>query len=190
MKKTFAELGFGREFAWIDLANSYELDGFGRPTDHLKDSSWLAAFLQHWKFAHVRPHRVPYAELIELRTLLRRIAEKLAEGNSLNSHDVAALNLVLNIPASQQLFQHQNGLRTELVPLRPGWDWIFSRIVASFAEMMDLDRTDRMKICPNGGCRWIFYDGTKGNTRLWCNDRTCGNRERVRRARAGQRKKK
>jgi predicted RNA-binding Zn ribbon-like protein len=48
----------------------------------------------------------------------------------------------------------------------------------------------RLKICPNRGCRWVFYDRTKGKTRVWCNDRTCGNRERVRRARAAHKQKR
>jgi predicted RNA-binding Zn ribbon-like protein len=94
-----------------------------------------------------------------------------------------ALNSFLSVPVRIKLFQHQNGVQSELVPLRGGWPWILSRIAASFAEMLALNRPDRLKYCPNEGCKWIFYDRTKANTRRWCNDRTCGNRDRVRRSR-------
>jgi len=42
----------------------------------------------------------------------------------------------------------------------------------------------RVKICRNADCRWVFYDTTKARSRRWCSDKVCGNRDRVRRARA------
>jgi predicted RNA-binding Zn ribbon-like protein len=112
------------------------------------------------------------------------MAEKLINGDVVDARDLQSLNSYLNVPVRVKLFQHQNGVHPELVPLRGGWPWILSRIAASFAEMLALNRADRLKYCPNEGCKWMFYDRTKANTRRWCNDRTCGNRDRVRRARA------
>jgi predicted RNA-binding Zn ribbon-like protein len=175
--------GFGQEFAWLDLANTLEWNGFGKLTDHLHDPSWASRIVEHWNLAWPVPRPVPVARLIALRTLLRRLAEKLISGEALDERDSHALNSYLNVPVRAKLFQHQNGVHSELVPLRPGWPWILSRIAASFADMLALNRPDRLKYCPNEGCKWIFYDRTKANTRRWCNDRTCGNRDRVRRSR-------
>jgi predicted RNA-binding Zn ribbon-like protein len=180
--------GFGKEFAWLDLANSLEWNGYGKLTDHLRHPSWAAHVVKHWNLASRVPGAVPLAELIALRALLRRMTEKLIAGDAINEHDFNALNSYLNVPVRVKLFQRQNGVHSELVPLHPGWPWILSRIAASFAEMLALDRRDRLKYCPNEGCKWIFYDRTKANTRRWCNDRTCGNRDRVRRSRVRQRK--
>jgi predicted RNA-binding Zn ribbon-like protein len=191
MKQTinnFTAAGFGKEFAWLDLANSLEWDGYGKRTDHLQDPAWAAHIVKHWNLASPLPRPVPLDELIALRTLLRRMAEKLVAGEALDKRDLRALNSYLNVPVRVKLFQRQNGVHSELVPLRPGWPWILSRIAVSFAEMLKLNRTDRLKYCPNEGCKWIFYDRTKANTRRWCNDRSCGNRDRVRRARIRQRK--
>ena len=180
--------GFGREFAWLDLANTLEWDGYGRVTDHLRDPDWLTSMLTHWKLSSHIPRPVPAHKIMALRTLLRRLADKLNHGKSLSTRNLTALNSYLNVPVRQQVFQRQNGVGSELVPLHAGWPWILSRIAASFAEMLALNRSDRLKYCPNQGCKWIFYDRTKGNTRRWCNDRTCGNRDRVRRARARSKK--
>ncbi len=180
--------GFGREFAWLDLANTLEWDGYGRVTDHLRDPAWLTRILTHWKLSSHSPRPVPAHKIMALRTLLRRLADKLNHGKSLSTRNLTALNSYLNVPVRQQVFQRQNGVGSELVPLHAGWPWILSRIAASFAEMLALNRSDRLKYCPNQGCKWIFYDRTKGNTRRWCNDRTCGNRDRVRRARARSKK--
>jgi predicted RNA-binding Zn ribbon-like protein len=179
----YAAAGFGREFAWLDLANTLEWNGYGEVTDHLSDSAWLGKILKHWNLASHVLQPVPMRQIITLRSLLRRMAAKLSSGNPLDSRDIAGLNSYLNVPVRVKLFQRQNGVHSELLPLHPGWPWILSRIAATFAEMLALRRTDRLKYCLNEGCKWIFYDRTKANTRRWCNDRTCGNRDRVRRAR-------
>lgn len=180
----YVAAGFGREFLWLDLANTLEWNGFGKLTDHLQDPRWLGQMLKHWDIAAQVPRPVAEEEIVALRTLLRRLSEKSIGGNALDARDLAALNSYLNVPAHVKLVQTQNGVHTELVPDQPGWPWILSRFAASFAEMLSLDRLDRLKFCPNEGCKWMFYDQTKGNTRRWCNERTCGNRDRVRRARA------
>ena len=185
---TYEGAGFGREFAWLDLANTLEWDGYGRATDHLNDPAWLARILTHWNLSPRVPRPVPTQKLMALRTLLRRWAGKVHDGKSLDVRDLTALNSYLNVAVRVQVFQRQNGVRSELVPLRAGWPWILSRIAASFADMLALGRADRLKYCPNEGCKWIFYDQTKGNTRRWCNDKTCGNRDRVRRARSRAKK--
>jgi predicted RNA-binding Zn ribbon-like protein len=181
---TFKDAGFGQEFAWLDLANTLEWDGYGNLTDHLRDPSWLVLILKHWNFAAQVPRSLPMGKLIALRALLRRMAAKLNSRNLLDARDLTALNLYLKVPVRVKLFQRQNGVHCELAPLHPGWRWILSRFAVSFAEMLALGRPDRLKYCVNEGCKWLFFDHTKGNTRRWCNDRTCGNRDRVRRARA------
>jgi Conserved protein containing a Zn-ribbon-like motif, possibly RNA-binding len=82
------------------------------------------------------------------------------------------------------MFERQNGLQLEFVPSARGWDWILAEIARSFAETLSVGESTRVKICRNDDCRWVFYDRTKGKTRCWCSDKSCGNRERVRRARA------
>jgi predicted RNA-binding Zn ribbon-like protein len=179
----FVAAGFGKQSAWLDLANSLEWNGYGKLTDHLRDPSWAGRVVKHWNLADPLPHPIPFARVVALRALLRRMAAKLIAGETLDERDLHSLNSYLNVPVRVKLFQRQNGVHSEIVPLRPGWPWILSRIAASFVEMLALNRPDRLKYCPNEGCKWIFYDRTKANTRRWCNDRTCGNRDRVRRAR-------
>lgn len=183
------------EFLWLRLANSLEWDGFGKQTDHLQEAGWIVRKLKEWELTLSVPRPVPVRDLLELRTLLRRLAAKIEQEQTLDAGDLAALNAYLNVPVRMKLIQRQNGahrgtcrrgakaIRSELVPLQKGWPWLLSRFAASFAEMLALDRPERLKFCRNEGCRWIFYDQTKANTRRWCNDRTCGNRARVQRSR-------
>jgi predicted RNA-binding Zn ribbon-like protein len=183
----FHDHGFGKVAPWVDLVNSEEWDGFGKREDHLADPHWLAAFLKHWKLPPVRLSPAPHRELLELRALLRHAAEKVAAGRSLGSQELSALNHALKVPARQRLVQHQNGFRSELVPVKNDWSWVIARIAASLGEMLAKGDVGRIKICANGDCRWVFYDPTKARIKRWCKDSTCGNRTRVRRSRAAQR---
>jgi predicted RNA-binding Zn ribbon-like protein len=182
----YLEQGFGKEYAWIDFVNSQEWDGFGKPQEHLGDA-WLTLFLRRWNLGQRIPSRRPPADLVRLRDNLRHAAEALSTGQPPGREELATLNSWLDVAARQKLVEHQQGWRLELEPLEQGWPWIVSRIAASFAEMLERGDSRRLKICPNNGCRWIFYDRTKGRTRRWCSDRSCGNRDRVRRARAASR---
>jgi predicted RNA-binding Zn ribbon-like protein len=185
----YRQAGFGSQFAWLDLVNSQERDGFGRLTDHLRNPHWLATFLRHFHLIDPLPPAVPLRAFADLREFLRGVAENLAAGRSLSASDLRTLNAALMVPARQKLFQHQNGFRTELFPVRSGWPWILSRIAASLGDTLTRYDGERVKICANDGCRWAYYDVTKGSTRRWCSDRTCGNRDRVRRARAAAKRR-
>jgi predicted RNA-binding Zn ribbon-like protein len=185
----YRQAGFGSQFAWLDLVNSQERDGFGCLTDHLRNPFWLANFLRNFHLTDSLPPAVPLRALAGLREFLRGVAENLAAGRSLSVSDLRTLNAALMVPARQKLFQRQNGFRTELFPVRSGWPWILSRIAASLADTLTRYDRERVKICANDGCRWAYYDVTKGSTRRWCNDRTCGNRDRVRRARAAAKRR-
>src|SRR6266849_6109105 len=185
----YRQAGFGSPFAWLDLVNSHERDGFGRLTDHLRNPHWLASFLRHFHLADPLPPSAPLRALADLRELIRGVAENLAAGRTLSASDIRTLNAALMVPARQKLFQHQNGFRAELFPVRAGWPWTLSRIAASLADTLTRYDRERVKICDNDGCRWAYYDVTKGSTRRWCNDRTCGNRDRVRRARAAAKRR-
>jgi len=132
---------------------------------------------------------VPHRKLGQLRVLLRRAAEKLAAGGSLDPREISKVNQALKVPVRQKLVQDQNGIRAETVPVRSDWTWVIARIAASLGEMLADREVERIKVCANSDCRWVFYDPTKARTKRWCNDRTCGNRARVRRARAAQKQK-
>ena len=179
---------FDEEFTplspWLDLVNSEQWDGFGRLTDHLLEPGWVTGFLRHWKFdPQGRARTTANAELAELRSLIRKSSEKIASGKSLSRRDLHAFNTFLNAPSYPQLVTRREQIRTELTPVRRNWSWVRSRIAASFVDSF-LDQSNRIKVCGNPQCRWAFLDTTKSNIRRWCHDRRCGNRDRVRRARA------
>jgi len=174
----------GKTAPWIDLVNSEEWDTFGRRIDHLNDPAWVPYFVRQWRLTKPSRELAPIARLKTLRAALRKSSEALFHDKPIPSPELRELNAALNLRGKQQLFQRQNGLRVELVPDRPGWRWILAEVARSFVETVADGESARIKICRNDDCRWVFYDQTKGKTRCWCSSKSCGNRERVRRARA------
>ena len=179
--------GQGSEFTpqspWLDLVNSEMWDGFGRYTDHLAERRWVRAFLARWKLTGEDLDPTDAArQLGALRRFLRRSAETLAATGALPKSAIAKLNGYLSSQGRLQLSMKDGEPHTEFVPVRRDWRWVEGQICLSFADA--LATPERIKICPNAGCNWAFYDRTKANIRKWCNDRACSNRDRVRRARA------
>src|SRR5579864_6890724 len=69
----------------------------------------------------------------------------------------------------------------QLVPVRSGWDGFIDALLVSLVELRE--HADRLKVCDNEQCRWVFLDHSKNRSRQWCASASCGNRQRVRRFR-------
>ncbi|MGH7448040.1 MAG: CGNR zinc finger domain-containing protein, partial [Longimicrobiales bacterium] len=45
---------------------------------------------------------------------------------------------------------------------------------------------DRVKLCGNDACAWLFIDVSRNRSRRWCDMKDCGNRAKARRHYARQ----
>jgi predicted RNA-binding Zn ribbon-like protein len=169
---------------WVDLANSEMWDGYGHLTDFLNDLQWISDFLEFWHFRVPLPGPAVLRKLRNLRKLLRHFAQETSRGAAIQTRDLEALNSWLKVPVFRRLVEDQNGLRLTYDPAQIGWPAVLAGIADSLAEALAQGSQDRLKICANTGCAWIFVDRTKGKVKRWCSDATCGNRDRVRRSRA------
>ena len=177
---------FGTTSPCIDVANSEMWDGYGKLTDFLDDPQWIRDFLEFWHFHVPPPGPAELRELRKLRKFLRRMVEKTSSGKTIEPGDVEAVNSWLKVPVYRRLVERQNGLQLECDAVQIGWPAALARIAASLAESFSHEPHERLKLCANPGCLWVFVDRTKGNVRRWCNNATCGNRDRVRRSRQRQ----
>lgn len=180
---------YSMNFPCLDLINSEQWDAAGLRTDHLTEPLWLERWLAGWGLASDRPVSGELrAELVRLRAMLRRIVESLAAGVPPGSAELDQLDAALAaVPVRRRLVSTGAGYHVELEPQQPGDRWIVAQIAASAAQVLAEQDARRIKLCANPLCRWVFYDRTRGNTRRWCNDRACGNRDKVRRFRLRQR---
>jgi predicted RNA-binding Zn ribbon-like protein len=177
-------MGYGQRFAWIDFVNSEFWDGFGNSTDYLADKGWRNAFLAAAGLHVTLRPAFPLAAFEEFRATLRALADEIARGGDVSAAGMKWLNHILSYPVFRMIEGSQGGYRVALHPAREDWQWIQAQLAASFGAFLESNQVHRLKTCRDPGCRWLFFDETKGNTRCWCNERLCGNRDKVRRHRA------
>jgi len=173
----------------LELVNSEVWYGLGPLEDLLLGQpGWLDGFVSRWELSPTAgPTNRQLAELVRLRSLLRRLVDGLAAGQSPTEADLRELNAFLaSRPVSRQVARTASGHRMELVPARRDWRWVLSEIAASFGGLLSTGETARIKVCQNPECRWAFYDESKNRKRRWCDPAICGNRDKVRRFRSRQ----
>ncbi|MDP8904676.1 MAG: CGNR zinc finger domain-containing protein [Chloroflexota bacterium] len=62
-----------------------------------------------------------------------------------------------------------------------------ARLAEAIARELTQADAERLRVCANDECRWVFFDSSPAGRRKWCDMATCGNRAKVARHRARQR---
>ncbi|HEY8602107.1 MAG TPA: CGNR zinc finger domain-containing protein, partial [Thermomicrobiales bacterium] len=129
------------------------------------------------------------AETIAVREAIYHLFSALAAGRPLPDDALSTLNGALT-----EALGH---LRLSASATGPTWEWVdggerFTRplwpVVRSAAELLTSADRVRVRECAGTGCGWLFLDTSRNGSRRWCDTRDCGNRERVRRHYARQKR--
>jgi predicted RNA-binding Zn ribbon-like protein len=67
-----------------------------------------------------------------------------------------------------------------LEPVAHGSRGALTRVLASTQSLVRAGVWNRLKVCPDDGCAWAFYDESRNRSRRWCSMDVCGNRHKVR----------
>ncbi|HWH36226.1 MAG TPA: CGNR zinc finger domain-containing protein [Candidatus Limnocylindrales bacterium] len=102
-------------------------------------------------------------------------------------------------PAAEALRDVNRALRAqyvyELVPAPDGVsldhrhegdpiEGALARLAEAIGRELTTADTNRLRVCANDACAWVFYDSSPAGRRKWCDMRVCGNRAKVARHRA------
>lgn len=144
----------------------------------------LAAWLQ----AHdLKASPSPTAAHVELAVLLRETLRRLLVANHDGSTDPGA-------SADLTQLAHRLGLQLMFTPTGPvvtavgeGVEGGLGELAAVTAQAMVDGSWWRLKACASSGCRWAFYDRSRGGTGQWCSMGVCGSRAKARAYRRRQR---
>ena len=122
----------------------------------------------------------------ELRDLIRDLVARLADGRQPTTGQLRALNRVLRdgLHYHQLVLDPAGGDQFTVSQVGDDLAQARSTIAGSLAHYLaDHDR-ERLRICADDTCRWLFVDHSPAGRRRWCDMRTCGNRAKVARHRA------
>jgi predicted RNA-binding Zn ribbon-like protein len=184
----------------LAFVNTLEYDR-GHVREHLPTTETALA----WLFDHTLLHREARDELLarladdepaEVRVLRRigRVRSAIRE--------LLVASVERRPPAEPALAEVNRALRvhyvTYLVPAPDGLsldhrhegdpvEGALGRLAESVARELTQGRPERLRVCENPECRWIFVDTSHSGRRKWCDMRTCGNRVKVARHRQRRR---
>ena len=182
----------------LDFANTVGDRGTDQPSEHLGSYGDFIAWAEQAgaitsraarrlvRAARARPAqaRQVLADAIRLREALYRVFAAIASERTPRAPDLATVNAAL--PAAFE--------RSRLVPSAGGFTLAadvadedlaapLTPVVRSAVDLLVSPELDRVRTCAAVACAWLFLDATKNRARRWCDMKTCGNREKVRRFR-------
>lgn len=140
--------------------------------DHLRTPEEALEFFRRQGLPHPK-EELTEAHLSRLRTI-RHAVRQLAEHGDPKAFRRQAENM---------LAEHGYDLAWDgsLRPQPAGWEGLLAGLLIPMVQLPEL--LDRLKACQNHGCRWLFLDRSRNQSRRWCDMSACGNRVKVRRYR-------
>lgn len=119
--------------------------------------------------------------LREVREAIFEVFSAVADRRHMPAGALAVLNRVIPKALAQRQLECRGGRvvwawrRTP----RPDLDGVLWRAVWSAAELLTSADIGRVRRCAGTGCAWLFIDGSKNQTRRWCDMSVCGNRSKA-----------
>jgi predicted RNA-binding Zn ribbon-like protein len=126
------------------------------------------------------------ARLMTTRTALRDVAHAVAHEEPPERAAIDEVNRALASRERIQLVAADDGVRLGHSHVGDAVDDLLARIAEPIVREIGNGHDDRIRICDNDTCRWIFYDESRAGRRRWCDMASCGNRAKAQRHRARQ----
>jgi predicted RNA-binding Zn ribbon-like protein len=182
----------------LDFANTVGDRGSDRPTEHLGSYGDFIAWAEQagattaraararLRAAAARPAeaREALAAAIRLREALYRVFAAVASGRTPRVPDLAIVNAAVPAAFERSRLVPSAGGFTLSADVEAGDLWApLTPVVRSAVDLLVSPDVDRVRTCAATTCAWLFLDTTKNRARRWCDMKTCGNREKVRRFR-------
>lgn len=185
----------------LAFVNTLEIDR-GKSQEHLPDVEVALRWFQRRRLMHpetmeegVAAFRADpdaaeraIARIRRVRAAMRELAEATVERRAPDPKQLDRINRALRTPYTYVLVPTPDGR---------GWDHkhegdpvegALARLVESIAREISQGHPERMRVCANEECRWVFHDTSRSGRRKWCDMATCGNRAKVARHREKSRR--
>jgi predicted RNA-binding Zn ribbon-like protein len=183
----------------LDFVNTLEYEK-GHPQDQFSDALSAVRWLREHELLHqdmadalaadVDADEEAASRLLQrvhkVRGALRELLDAAVDRRPPQEGALREVNRALRAPYIFELVPASDGVsldhRHEGDPISGALARL-SEVVAR--ELTQADK-DRLRICANDECRWVFRDNSPAGRRKWCDMSTCGNRAKAARHRQRQ----
>ena len=177
----------------FDFLNTIELEN-GFLDDHFvsfrEAADWLLdrGVVHRWRAAASRPTGAAAEEALakvrSVRGALREVSDAVVHGRPADPAALAEVNRALQARERIELVQAADGVSVGHSHVGDPIDDALARLAEPLVDEIQAGNADRVRICANDSCRWIFYDESRAGRRRWCDMASCGNRAKAARHRA------
>jgi predicted RNA-binding Zn ribbon-like protein len=181
----------------FDFLNTYELES-GSWVEHLSTVDdafeWIAARdVIHQSLIEDARQKLAgdpaaaervLAKIRRVRDSVRKVAYAVAENRPAPVPALNEVNRALRAREIIELEPAADGITVGHRHVGDPVDDALARLAQPIVQAIASGHEDRIRICANDECRWIFYDESRTGRRRWCDMSTCGNRAKAARHRA------
>ena len=119
-----------------------------------------------------------------VRDALRELTDAVVERRKASPSALAEVNRAIRAREIIELEPTDDGVRVGHRHVGDPIDDALARLAEPIVHEISGGRPERLRICDNDTCRWVFYDGSPTGRRRWCSMASCGNRAKAARHRA------
>ena len=178
----------------FDFLNTIELEN-GFLEDHFTSfddaADWLLehGIVHSSRVAAARPTDAlaagdALARIRSVRAALREVSDAVVHGRPADPAALAEVNRALQARERVELVQSDDGLSVGHSHVGDPVDDALARLATPLVDEIRAGNADRVRICDNDTCRWMFYDESRAGRRRWCDMSSCGNKAKAARHRA------
>jgi predicted RNA-binding Zn ribbon-like protein len=177
----------------FDFLNTVELEN-GFLEDHFKvfgdAADWLLerGIVHSLRIAGSKPSGVAADHALDrirsVRGAMREVSDAVVHGRRADPAALAEVNRALRARERIELVSADDGVSIGHSHVGDPIDDALARLAEPLVDEIQAGNADRVRICANDTCRWIFYDESRAGRRRWCDMASCGNRAKAARHRA------
>ena len=169
----------------FDFLNTYELEqgAYVERLTSLEAAAALARRSRGRRPAQVGPRRRPGLRRPDCPRAARvggsalwEVAHAVVHEEAPQPSAVAEVNRALGARQRLELVPVPDGVRLGHSHAGDAVDDVLARISEPIVRTLGTGGEDRIRICANETCQWIFFDESRTGQRRWCDMKTCGNR--------------
>ena len=174
----------------FDFINTLENDANdGTPNEHLLSAEQAVQWFAERGLIHAESLEGTDKDLERIRTVraaLREVADAVVERRAPKPSSLDRVNRTLRARAATELVAGPDGVGIGHRHVGDAIDDALARVTEPLVHELASGNPERLRICANDLCRWVFYDESRAGQRRWCDMASCGNRAKAARHRARQ----
>jgi len=124
------------------------------------------------------------ARVHRLRAALREVADSIVEQRAPRDGALDTVNRALHARQVIELVPAPDGVSVDHRHVGDPIDDALARLADPLVRELTGGHPERIHICADDTCRFVFYDTSRTGRRRWCDMATCGNRAKAARHRA------